>query len=337
MFIYAGIDEAGYGPMFGPLTVARFTLCIPNLDGDAGRARPPDLWARLGRAVCRRLSETRGADKPIAVNDSKLLTSKAAGFGHLERGVLTFAATMEDRPQPATAADWLDLIGSTTHHALGPDHLPWYAADADSPWQTLPAAWPADALPIDRGVLKQTCDRIGLHAEDLGCAVVFEDRFNDLVVRAGSKAAVSLRFVTRHLQVLMEQFGDYHPLVVVDRQSGRTRYGDALRAAFPDAELTTTGETAALSAYRIRQGGGALEVRFMPEAETHHMPVALASMTAKYTRELLMQRFKAWWLAQLPAVKPCAGYGTDAVRFTQDIAPHLAGLGLSMSDVRRRA
>ena len=337
MFIYAGIDEAGYGPMFGPLTIARFTLCIPNLDAATGLERPPDLWARLGRAVCRRVAETRGGDRPIAVNDSKLLTTKSAGFGHLERGALAFAATHPDAHKPIDAAAWLDLVGSTTHHDLGPEHLPWYAADEAHPWQPLPAAWPADRLPIDRGVLAQTCRRIGIHTADLGCAVVFEDRFNHLVARAGSKAAVSLRFVTRHLQVLMERFGEHHPLVVIDRQSGRTRYGDALRAAFPGASLHVTTETAAESTYTVRDVERALHVRVMPQAETHHMPVALASMTAKYTRELLMHRFKAWWSEKLPDVKPCAGYGTDAVRFTQDIAPHLAGLGLSMSDVRRRA
>ena len=339
MFIYAGIDEAGYGPAFGPMTVARFALAIPGLDADAGRDQPPDLWRRLSRAVCRRLSETRGkgaAAGRLAINDSKMLTSKAAGIAHLERGVHAFAGLMEAPPELVDAADWLDLVGSTTHHDL--TALPWYAADADRPWQPLPVATDAGGLAIARGLLRNTAERIGVQTVDLGCAVVFEDRFNKLVGRAGSKAAVSFSFVCRHLAVLLERFGEYHPLVVVDRQSGRTRYAEPMRRNLPGIDVEVISESDAASAYAVRDAAGRqLDVRFMTEAESAHMPVALASMAAKYTRELLMARFKAWWSAALPDVAPTAGYGTDAKRFTQEIAPRLAGLGLTMDAVRRRA
>ena len=69
MYIYAGIDEAGYGPMFGPLLVGRAVFCVPNLEPDAPL---PHLWQRLSRVVCRNLSGRKGR---IAVNDSKKLTS----------------------------------------------------------------------------------------------------------------------------------------------------------------------------------------------------------------------------------------------------------------------
>ena len=64
-------------------------------------------------------------------------------------------------------------------------------------------------------------------------------------------------------------------------------------------------------------------VSFLVEGERHHLPVALASMIAKYTRELAMMRFNRAWcgLARERAnveIKPTAGYSTDAGRWLRD-------------------
>ena len=80
-----------------------------------------------------------------------------------------------------------------------------------------------------------------------------------------------------------------------------------------------------------------MTVIFQTSAEEQHMPVALASMIAKYNRELLMQRFKAYFAEKLPSIPPTAGYGSDAKRFWQDVQPHLARLGLDRKFLRRHA
>ena len=54
------------------------------------------------------------------------------------------------------------------------------------------------------------------------------------------------------------------------------------------------------------------------------MPVALASMLAKYIREAVMQRFNAYWCARMPELRPTAGYYGDARRFLADIQPLIA-------------
>ena len=62
-----------------------------------------------------------------------------------------------------------------------------------------------------------------------------------------------------------------------------------------------------------------VHVQFRPEAEEAHLPVALASMTAKMVRELSMSRFNRYWCARMPELKPTAGYVQDARRWLEDL------------------
>ena len=62
-----------------------------------------------------------------------------------------------------------------------------------------------------------------------------------------------------------------------------------------------------------------IAVQFQPESEAKHMPVALASMLAKLTREMMMARFNAYWCGRMPELKPTAGYRNDGWRWLQDV------------------
>jgi len=59
------------------------------------------------------------------------------------------------------------------------------------------------------------------------------------------------------------------------------------------------------------------------------MPVALASMVAKFTRELHMMRFNRYFASLVPDIKPTAGYVQDGRRFLKEIEPILAQNGLN--------
>ena len=80
-----------------------------------------------------------------------------------------------------------------------------------------------------------------------------------------------------------------------------------------------------------------MTVSFLVDAETQHMPVALASMIAKYTRELLMARFQDWFTQRAPQVKPTAGYALDAQRFWREVEPLLPALAVDPALLRRLA
>ena len=73
----------------------------------------------------------------------------------------------------------------------------------------------------------------------------------------------------------------------------------------------------------------------MPEAERQHLPVALASMTAKYVRELFMLRFNRFFSRAVPELRPTAGYVTDARRFLSDVQPVIERLRLTPSRLIR--
>jgi hypothetical protein len=334
MFIYAGIDEAGYGPMFGPLLVGRVVIAIPRLDPEPAGG-PPNLWQRLKAAVCKSHQSSKGR---IVVNDSKKVHTGAHGLRHLERGVLPFAALAPTPCHPGHLSDWLDFLGETAHHHL--DHLPWYRVTDARPWEPLPHATTAGELAVAGNLLKTTCERIGVAVADIGAAVVFEDRFNQLVSMTRSKASTSFSFVARHLDHLWQTYGEHHPRVVVDRQSGRMRYREPLQECFPGAQLTVLEETPPVSAYHIASPRGSqvqrsLTVSFEVEADGAHFPVALASMVSKYTRELLMARFQSYFTACAPDIKPTAGYALDAKRFWTQIEPRLSAWGIDAALLRR--
>ncbi len=104
--------------------------------------------------------------------------------------------------------------------------------------------------------------------------------------------------------------------VVCDRQGGRAYYSDMLRRAFPEAMVTETHAGETQSRYEIAGVGEDgrhrhMHVLFLVEGERHHLPVALASMLAKLTRESMMARFNRYWCGRLPELKPTAGYGKE--------------------------
>ncbi|MBI1370782.1 MAG: hypothetical protein GC162_19270 [Planctomycetes bacterium] len=322
MRVYAGIDEAGYGPMFGPFVVAR---AVFTMDAD-GEGDPGCLWDRLHGAVCKSPSDKR---RRIAVNDSKKLYTPAAGMGHLERGVLTFAH--QAGRAAATLDDWLSAIGHEDDSRV--PNLLWYHDDAGGP--PLPMCGDAAALSIAQSMLRTTCEQTGVQVADVRAAVVYEDRFNQIVAATRSKASCAWTFVSQHLWHIWQHYGAHHPYVVVDRQGGRKVYHRLLQMIFEGAELRLLDESDDISKYTIRRGDKAMTISFEVKCDANHLPAALASMTAKYTRELLMERFNAFWRSHQPAIKPTAGYVQDGRRFLAEIEPMIRVMNIDRTRLIR--
>ncbi|MHC4415463.1 MAG: hypothetical protein ACYS0G_09285 [Planctomycetota bacterium] len=318
--LYAGIDEAGYGPMLGPLCLGCSAFVLHRHDPAAG---PPDLWRILNKAVCRSGRDRRHR---LAVDDSKKLKGPNAATRHplrqLERGVLAFLGT--GGVSPASDAALFEHLG------VGVPDLPWY--DSSTP---LPLAHALDELRVAGGVLRRAMHGTGVRCELMTCQVTPAPELNRLVEAMGTKASVNLCGVMRRLDELWRRWPGDHPRVIVDRLGGRIRYLRPLQLCFPEARIRILTEGPALSRYRLRREGSWLTVSFVRGAEQRHLPAALASMIAKYVRELLMLRLNRYFQSELPSLRPTAGYVQDARRYLVEIKPVMERLGVSQSRLVR--
>ncbi|MEM8757129.1 MAG: hypothetical protein AAGF47_05025 [Planctomycetota bacterium] len=318
---YCGIDEAGYGPMLGPLCVGR---CVVRVEGHDPAANVPDLWERLSGRVCRTLKERRAGDhRLIPIGDSKKLklanqSVRQHPLTHLERGVLCALSTAGAAPD--TDDELLGLLGAELPGE------PWYASEP----VRLPLGTERDDLAIDANLLRQGCREAGIGFEDLACRVIGEVEFNTTIERYRTKAAVTAGAVARHIRAIVDRWGgsDAAIRIVVDRLGARASYGPILERAVPAARVRAVAESPECSAYVLDGLAADLRVLFVTESESAHLPAALASMAAKLVRELSMRRLNAHFGAERDGLKPTAGYVTDARRWLAELRPD--------ADLRRR-
>jgi ribonuclease HII len=312
--ILAGIDEAGYGPVLGPLVVG---ACAFELDGDP-TVDAPCLWKQLRKLVSKK--RVASAMK-IHVNDSKLVYSSSAGLKELERGILSVAAAWDEMP-----ADLEGLLARVAPRVL-PDMVryPWYRAQ----WQgRFPLEQDAISVKLFANALRAEMERVKTRCVHLAARVICEGELNRMFDATRNKSNVLFSVAAGHLDDLLRAFGRKDLVIICDRQGGRGHYGPLLRLMFEEWGLEIVSETESRSEYRLLQYGHAVRIVFVEKAEVGCMPVALASMLSKYLREALMARFNAYWQEQLPGVNPTAGYHTDGIRFLGDIEQKRRELGV---------
>jgi len=61
-------------------------------------------------------------------------------------------------------------------------------------------------------------------------------------------------------------------------------------------------------------------VYFAKRSDEKHLPVCLASIIAKYYREMLMDVQNQWFRERSPELKPTKGYPGDASRWLEESA-----------------
>ncbi len=319
--IVAGIDEAGYGPILGPLVVASSIFLLRENTEDL------DLWYRLQNSVGK---FKQGLGSRLLVTDSKKAWNRNAKTNHLERTIKGFINQLGvDR---ATFTSLLPIISNDLIKQA--EKYPWY-----------PSLY-KDYLPeISQDVseaLTENMKQEGVEFLDFRCLCIDAEEFNRIVSTTDNKASVITSSVLKLIQQILSIaiFCAAKRIVIyVDRLGGRKFYGDLLQT-LPDVKLDgvqfPADESTTCSRYFLSSGKIELDIRFEVKADNKYFPVALASMVAKYIREKILERMNEYFMKLQPGLKPTAGYWTDGWRFLEELEDETyEKSGLSMQDIVR--
>jgi len=331
-----GTDEAGYGPNLGPLVVAATLWRVPD--------REIDLYKTLSRAVTARVVSRRRAvassfaasgDAPrrarparLCIADSKTLYARDAGaadVGALELGVLAVWRTLG-----AAAANARQFVAALDG-GFGSRELdePWRALrELELPVQACPNAVACQAQRFSR-----VAASVDVRCEAIAVRVVLPALFNREVASDENKATLLSRSTLGLVRPWLDQL-DGPVLVTCDKHGGRNYYAAFVQELADEHWVHILEEQSRISRYQWQTRDANIELRFVVRGE-RFLQTALASMTAKYVRELFMNAWNGFWRQHLPGLRPTAGYPGDAQRFRREIADVQAALGISDESIWR--
>jgi len=296
--ILAGVDEAGLGPVIGPLAIGGVALEGP------GGASP---WRLLGKVV----SRNKTVKNKIRVADSKKVHQGAQRLEPLERTALSFLAAFTGTV-PATLGELFCAIGIDTAHLT---RCPWYGR-LDQP---LPCAADRSVTELFAHRLRRELDRNGLRLLRLALRVVDVEEFNASIEATDNKSETHFAAYADVLGALFDAIDGDSAHVVADRCGGRWHYGPCLSRRWPRARVDVLAEQEACSDYVVAMDGRTFRLTFAERAENRAFPTALASCLAKYVREVMLRALNAWFLARRPDLRPTAGYYSDGHRFLAEV------------------
>jgi ribonuclease HII len=350
MGILIGMDEAGYGPNFGPLVVAATvwhcadtgevasatglnnrklrsaasasTCAVVDANPQSEIRNPKsdyiDLYRLLRPTIAKSVSDRR-----IAIADSKVLYTPGLGLRQLERGLHSVLRSMQQ-----VLSCWSELIE-------------YCAADPDGHHKR--TCWPDGhncALPIDAAHAElarleprftRACESAQIRPLFIRARLVFPAEFNELIEHYGTKGAALSHITVGLLREVIDKITSDHnqlPIYALcDKHGGRNFYAALLQHHFSEHWIEPIYESHAESRYAWGVDESRTRVTFRMQGE-RFLPTALASMTAKYLRELSMRAFNAFWRTHIADLRPTAGYPKDSHRFRKDIraAQHKLGI-----------
>jgi len=318
--LIVGIDEAGYGPVLGPLVISAVAFRLPD-----SLSQIP-LWQVLTESVTDR---PRRSGAKLVVADSKKLYRGRSDLRNLERSALTAVW--------AAHGLWPDDLGSLLETiSIEPDvhlHHSWYCHQD----LKLPRSADKDELGIASGLFVKELEELEGEVAGVFTVPVVEGRFNRLIDQMRSKSALLFSQTIRLVDTVIRGTDEGRVDVYLDKHGARNRYLPDLLRSFSRAELEVIEEGPTHSGYRLKFAGKVVHLHFLADGETRRLTIAWASIVSKYVRELFMVQFNSYWNELCPDLKPTAGYWTDGRRFLKDLAATLGKGQVPMEQLVRRS
>lgn len=332
-----GVDEAGLGPLLGPLVTAAVIFEAP--DDAPPFAYGTDFFRAFGPVDddgAGLVADPRAARRHPwrwAVADSKATHAIDAD---LLRGVtqlgLTCTGQWPSPPVPDGPA--FDPRRELLRHLGAEDGLrrlaevPWHATPEAPFPDKVPATANAESPPwvacLDRAA------KAGWRVDSFAARVVMPSRLNEAFDAGLNKSEAAMREVGDLLRWADARCPAGESwTATVDRQGGRRRYGAFLSSVFPDAWVRTEEETAERSVYGVEGPEGRMRrVAFCVKADAEVPGVGWSSQVAKWCREGMMAELNAWFGGRVRGVRPTAGYPVDGLRFLEEAGEVADGSGV---------
>ncbi len=315
MTLVIGTDEAGYGPNLGPLVVAASAwrlAAAPDAAESTFTAAAEGAWNRSPRPLWA---------------DSKTIYRGRDGFAALERGVHT-ALTLSG----AGSIDGWPALAATLGR-IGPESVG--AADCSG----------LEALRVPRAGADESCraaapaagralDAAGIELVGISARAIYPAEFNRLLDHGLNKSDILSQATLTLAADVLDRFSDGERIVWCDRHGGRKSYAALVGRHFAAPLVQALEETPDRSTYAVP--AARLRIDFSVGGEAR-LPVAVASLTAKYVRELAMEAFNTAWTERVPGLAPTAGYPLDARRWLTATTPAIRAAGIPLDELWRRA
>ena len=218
------------------------------------------------------------------------------------------------------------------------------------PTLCLPHQADADACCARAAGMRMILDALGVSLVAVACRALYPAEFNALLCQGLNKSDILSRTTLALAASLRTKANAEPALIWCDRHGGRKHYSALVAQHFGGTLVQTLAETPARSAYRVPAQAKAdpthakadlnqaqaanLDIEFNVGGESQ-VPVAVASMTAKYIRELAMHAFNAFWSSRSPGLNPTAGYPVDALRWRCEARDAIAEAGVRDKDLWR--
>lgn len=313
-----GVDEAGYGPSMGPLTICATAWRVP-LDLDASEM------------TC--LLEPEFLAKPIKQNSSHVPigdSKKIHRDTYAVEGLILGARFLSFAIDGNVPSEWDDQIASIAEEDWNRfSSIPWYAKKYSKHSEILDSIFPDQANYFQAAIRKTKSH--GIQLAGIRMRVIDEIEFNRQVDRTGNKSTLlseaSLGLVKQMILELSKEGEAVE--VYCDKHGGRNRYQAVLTYSFDEEWFDIESESRACSRYKANWAEHPMQIQFKVDGDSI-FPSAAASIIAKWTREELMNRLNGFWQSEVVGgIQPTAGYYVDATRFAKQIEGAVKKLGLA--------